>query len=106
MSCDCCCIKTLRLCKVQSCDDIDFGITAQISGVHKLVLEFLGRQISITKTFEPDDEITFPASSLNENFTYLAKLYDPSGKQIVISKDDIDYDCIEFKTIANATIAA
>ena len=104
MSCDCCCIKTLRLCKASVCDDIDFGITAQVPGEHKLILDFLGIQIIITKDFAFDDEITFPASSLNESFTYSGKLYDPSGKQIIIRKDDVDYDCIEFTT--NITIAA
>lgn len=106
MSCDCCCVKTLRLCKTSACDDIDFGITAQTPGKHSLVIEFLGREITITKTFAADDEITFPASSLNENFTFKGKLFDPFDKQIVIRKDDIYYDCVEFKIIANATIAA
>lgn len=96
----------MKLCKVSACDDIDLGITAQVSGSHKLVVDFLGREITITKTFAASDEITFPASSLNENFTFSAKLYDPTGKQIVIRKDDVDYDCVEFKIVANATIAA
>lgn len=101
MSCNCCCSKILKLCKVNACDSIDFGITAQAEGVHKLVLDFLGSLTTLTETFGNGDEIIFPVTDLNENMIFTARLYQPDGKQIIISKDGVEYDCFEFKTIIN-----
>lgn len=98
MSCNCCCVKTLKLCSVPVCGDLDFGITAQVEGVHKLSLDFLGIQMIINKEFDIGEEIIFPMTSLNENFTYYGKLSDPDGKEIVISKGGIEYDCVKFET--------
>lgn len=105
MSCDCCCKKTLNICSVSICDDgIDIGITAQVDGEHKMIVEFLSVQYVIVKTFAVDDKIIFPVSSLNESFTYTARVYEPDGKQVVIEKDAIQYDCFKFKTVVNVAV--
>ena len=98
MSCNCCCTKILSLCKFSVCGDIDFGIQAVQGGTHTLELEFLGVTFTKEKHFEGDDDIIFPASGLNENYIYTGKLFDPDGKQIVIKKGDIEYDCFSFET--------
>lgn len=106
MNCKCCCINTLDFCDQDVCTEIDFDITAQATGTHTLTTDFLGRKITITKAFDAGDKIIFPVDGLNENFQYTAQLYDPTGTQILIRKNDVDYDCFKFKTVINATIAA
>lgn len=98
MSCDCCCKKILRLCKASVCGSIDFGITAQVDGVHKMEFDFLGSTFSRFKQFAVDDKIIFPLDGMNESYTFIVKLYEPDGKQVVIKIDDIEYDCFEFET--------
>lgn len=97
MSC-CFCQKILPLCKVSVCGDIDFGITAQKQGLHKLELEFLGVIYNKFASFEVDEQIIFSASGLNENYTYTGKLYEPDGNLIVIQSGAVDYDCFSFQT--------
>ena len=105
MSCDCCCKKTLNLCSTSVCDEgIDFGITAQIDGDHKMIVDFLGLQYVITETFAVDDKIIFPVDSLNESFTYSGRVYEPDGKQVLIEKDGVQYDCFKFKTTINVAV--
>lgn len=106
MSCKCCCTNTLDLCEISACDSVDLGIKAQEHGVYKFILDFLGSQITLTKDFEVDDELSFSVTDLNENMAFTGQVYAPSGKQILISKNDVIYDCFKFKTVINATIAA
>lgn len=51
MSCKCCCENTLNLCDQNICDGIDLGITAQIPGVHKLRIFFLGTMLTLEEEF-------------------------------------------------------
>lgn len=106
MSCECCCKNVLRLCRVSVCGDalIKFGTTAQLAGVHKMTLNFLGVEFSVSKTFTVGQAIEFPATSLNESHTYTAKLFDPNGAQIVIQKGAVEYDCFEFETVLAYTV--
>lgn len=106
MSCNCCCTNTLDLCEVSACDSVDLGITAQEHGAYKFVLDFLGSQITLTKDFDIDDELSFSVTDLNENMAFTGQVFAPSGKQILISKNGVIYDCIEFQTIVNIVIAA
>lgn len=106
MSCNCCCTNTLNLCEISACGSIDLGITAQEHGDYQFILHWLGAQITLTKEFNIDDELSFSAADLNEDMTFTGQVYAPSGKQILISKDDVIYDCFKFKTVINATIAA
>jgi hypothetical protein len=105
MSCTCCCTKTLSLCNVSVCGDIDFGIEAQKDGVHKLELEFLGVTFFKEQTFAFGERIKFSASGLNESYCYTGKMFDPDGKQILIRKNEIDYDCFSFETSLTFEIA-
>lgn len=98
MSCNCCCTKVLDFCKQKVCDEIDFDILAQVSGVHKMVTYFLGAQITIEADLAPGDKMVFPINALNESFMYTVELYDPNGVRIQIKKDDVDYDCFRFQT--------
>lgn len=105
MSCDCCCKKILRLCKVPVCGEgLNFGITAQVDGNHRMTFDFLGVEFTINKTFVLDDPIIFPVNDLNENYTFTAKLYDPTGKQILIEKNAVEYDCFEFETVMSYAV--
>lgn len=106
MSCNCCCKNILRLCKVGVCNDavINLGITAQVVGVHRLVLYFLDTEFTIRKNFAVDEQVTFPTADLNENYVYTARVYEPDGKQVIIRKDAVDYDCIEFETVMSYAV--
>lgn len=101
MNCNCCCTHTLDFCEQDVCDLIDFDITAQVTGIHKLITFFLGRMITIQEQFDAGDKIKFPLDGLNENFQYTAELFDPAGTKILIRKNDVDYDCFKFKTVIN-----
>lgn len=98
MSCNCCCTNTLRLCKAPVCGTIDFGITAQLAGIYRMVFEFLGVEYTRYKEFEVDEAIIFPLDGMNESYTFTVRIYEPDNKQVVIQKDDIEYDCFEFET--------
>lgn len=97
----CCCTKILNLCKVAVCGEaeLDLHVTAQVEGEHELRLNYLGVQLSLKETFEADGAIKFPTAELNENYTYLGELFDPNGDKILIQKDGINYDCIQFETV-------
>lgn len=96
---NCCCTNTLDFCRQGICGDgIDFDILAQVSGVHTLLIDFLGIQISVLASFEVGDKIIFPTNLLNENYQYTGNIFDPNGAKILIRKNDIDYDCFKFLT--------
>ena len=99
MSCNCCCTNTLDLCRQSPCDVLNTGITAQLPGVFTFNLDFLGIEVVLSQTFEVDDPLSFDITGLNENMTFTGQLYGPDGKQILISKDGVIYDCIKFKTL-------
>lgn len=99
MPCDCCCKNVLNLCKIPVCGEVDFGITAQQDGTHQLVVNFLETEITVNKSFSIGDQIVFDVSRLNEDYTFLSQLFAPDGKQILIRKDNVDYDCISFQTV-------
>jgi hypothetical protein len=77
---------------------LDIGITAQIPGVFKFILDFLGTTVILSEELEVDDPVSFDVTGLNENMTFTGKVYQPNDKQIIISKDGVNYDCIKFKT--------
>lgn len=101
MACDCCCTKILRICKVPVCGtaEVDFGIKAQALGTYTMKFMFLGVEFTKEVDFEIDQQIKFPVGDLNESFTFTARIYDPSGNQILIQKAGVNYDCFEFETI-------
>jgi len=103
---DCCCSKTLKMCSVNICDGIiDLGVVAQTSGIFKLMLNFLGGKVTIEQEFDEDEEIIFNISSLNENFEYSGKLFEPDDDQVILNKDGVEYDCFKFSTYINQTIS-
>lgn len=69
-----------------------------------MVFDFLGVQFTVEKEFDVDEQITFPTTDLNEDYTYHMKLVEPDGKQVIIRKDEIDYDCFEVKTIISYAV--
>lgn len=95
----------MKLCNVEHCDgEVDFNIKAQANGLHKLHVDFLEGTIVIEKAFAINDDITFPVNQLNDNFHYIAKLYQPDGQQITVSKDEVVYDCFSFGVVRKNTI--
>lgn len=98
----CCCVKTLNYCEKDICNgEIDFDVLVQSAGVHKMVVDFLGTQITILADLEVGEFLIFPITDLNEGYEFTANLYEPDGDKIIIRKDDVDYDCFKFKTVVN-----
>lgn len=97
----CCCNKTLVFCEaVPTCAGslIDFGIVAQVQGTHKLKVNFKRAEFIIETEFEIGEQIKFPTDGLNENYVWTGKLSDPNGVNMIIEKNGIQYDCVQFKT--------
>jgi hypothetical protein len=84
---------------------IKTGATATDAGEYKLVVNFLGNDFTIRKTFEIGDDLNFPSAGLNEYYVFRGRIYKPDGTALVITvgegEDAIDYDCIYFETIMN-----
>lgn len=96
----CCCVKTLDYCKQDICGNaIDFDVLAQVEGIHKLVVDFMGIQVKVMAFFEVGDKIIFPTNLLNENYQYTGNITDPNGAKVVVRKNEIDYDCVKFQTV-------
>ena len=104
MSCQCQCTNTLDFCDQDVCGEIDFDVLAQVEGDHTLKLDYLQTKITLTQSFQVEEKIIFPVTSLNENFQYTGELYDPNGVKIVISKNGVEYDCIKFNTVVNVSL--
>lgn len=95
----CCCTKILELCKVNSCGDINTGILATDTGIHKLVVDFLNVQLQVDAEINIGDEIIFPASTLNESYKFTGYIIGPDGEKMTLTKDAVDYDCLSFETV-------
>lgn len=96
----CCCTNILQLCRVSVCgtDNIVTGVNAPAGGNFKLVLDYLGVDVTINKTFVEDDPLNFPSAGLNEDYKYTGKIIGPDGEQVELEIDDVTYDCIAFQT--------
>lgn len=97
----CCCINVLNLCKASVCqtDTIVTGILAASDGEYQLVLDYLGNQIIIRKSFLTGEALNFSASNLNEKYTYKGQILNPFGAVVSITVDEVEYDCISFETV-------
>lgn len=104
MSCPCKCENFLDYCEQDVCGEIDFDVLVQTAGIHKLILDYLGNQLTLSSDLGSGDKIVFDISNLNENFQYTGEIYDPSGARVVITKDSVEYDCVRFKTQINIAV--
>lgn len=99
----CCCVKTLNLCNVPVCGvlEIKQAATAEsgLANIYTLVLDYLETAVSIIAEQVANENIKFDVTSLNENFQYIGQIFDSGGNLVNITLNDIDYDCIKFKTI-------
>lgn len=100
----CCCTRILNLCNVAVCGTLEIkqAATAPESGAsntYLLVLDFLETTITLSNEQIEGLNIVFDVSNLNENFQYRGQIFDSAGNQVSILYDEIEYDCIKFKTI-------
>lgn len=96
----CCCKKVYRLCDVVVCDDLDLVLPVPISadGEYTLQLDFLGDVVTRTAQLSAGDNATFEKGPLNERFTYVGHVVDPTGQVVTFIIDEVEYDCVEFTT--------
>lgn len=96
----CCCTSILQLCRVSVCgtDKIVTGVLAPADGNYKLVLDYLGVDVVINKTFTATDPLDFPSDQLNEDYKYTGKIIGPDGLAVQLEIEDVTYDCIAFQT--------
>lgn len=104
----CCCVKTLNLCNTPVCGSILFDLDAELGTeggiIYKLVLDYLGNQITIYEEQTEGDNIHFDVSGLNEGFEYTGQVYDANGDLISFLSGSETFDCIKFKTIVSIEI--
>lgn len=96
----CCCIRIHKLCDVVTCDaeDLVLPIPIPADGVYSLELDFLQDSLRKTATLSTGDNATFSKTDLNERFTYVGSVKDPSGQTLTFTIDGVEYDCVEFTT--------
>lgn len=97
----CCCNNTLNLGCVGTCTDdvLRTGNNAAITGEYKLAIEFSGIKYFVFNIVTEGTEITFPTDTLNESYEYEGYIVDPLGAFLTLLSNDIEYDCIKFKTV-------
>ena len=101
MSCCNCCQNTLNLGCINSCGATFItGIIADsyTAGIWILQLTFGNVVIKYEQKFNDNDFVIFEMPNLNENYTYTAQIFMPSGQLVTFQPDNIIYDCIEFST--------
>lgn len=101
MSCTNCC---LYLCIVPVCDGaatlVIPNTTAQVSGKHFIVLEYLKTAKVYSKTFEIGEPLVFELDNLNENYAYVGGyILDSENKIVPIYTEGSAYTCFDFTTI-------
>ena len=96
----CCCEKVYRMCDQVVCDgqDLVLPVTILVDGNHTLELEFLGDVIRQEAPHTTGDAATFSKADLNEKFTYVGRVLDPSGAVVKFTQGGQEYDCFEFTT--------
>ena len=67
-------------------------------GVYTLELDFLSDVIIKEATLSIGDNATFTKDGLNERFTYVGHVKQPSGEVLKFTIDGVEYDCLEFTT--------
>lgn len=96
----CCCKKILKICLLYSpcTPKLSLGIPTELPGEYVLRVDFLGATFLIKKVFEVAEELVFPLSLLNENFTFTGKVFDPNGNPVTKEVAGVEYECFSFKT--------
>jgi len=96
----CCCQNILQLCRVSVCSSnaIKIGVNAEASGEYVLVLNYLGIDVVLKKSFETDEPLEFSSQLLNEDYKYQGKIYKPDGTELEMTVDEVIYNCVSFQT--------
>ncbi len=101
----CCCSNTLNLCRVNACGPtIVTGLTALVEGDYKLILDYLGLQLTHVQTFEIGNPINFIPVGLNEEYVYKGQVFAPDGSLLTMNVNDVVYDCLKFETVLNYSL--
>lgn len=97
----CCCIRVLNLCKVPVCGTLEINQATEsgASGLYTLLLDYLQTTITLTGEQAEGENISFDIRKLNESYEYTGQIFDSEGNKISITVDDVEYDCIKFRTI-------
>lgn len=104
----CCCVNTLNLCNVSICGRLELDKVATEESpnglTYKLVVDYLGTQITIEEDQAEGENISFDISKLNENYQYTGQVFDGAGNQVSFESGDEVFDCIKFKTVQAITV--
>ena len=73
------------------CGTLATGIDATTSGVYTLKVGYFGSTVVIESEQTAWEEITFPLSGLNENFTFMGDIIDPDGEHVATVKFTTSY---------------
>ena len=86
----CCSNRTTCQCAAylgvfDPCGDITLPITADSTGDYTMKVDYLGNIVQITAAQVFDEDVVFPASGLNEHFTFIAQVYDEAGDVVRVN---------------------
>lgn len=96
--CDCCCDCPLDLGCIDTCKCLDTEQIADKDGTYTLRYEFNGVTLLLESELKKDDSIVFNIHNLVAPYTYQAVIEDPLCKRIILKKNTIEYDCLQFNT--------
>ena|ERR1700741_1617986 len=96
----CCCEDPYDLGCLDACKPLDTGIVAELDGRYTLQYKFNGAQRSIkSDVITAGDNIEFNIKDLVPNYYYQARILDPEGNEVVLSYEDVPYDCLKFNIV-------
>ena len=81
-NCAKCCDTAVDLGCFDPCAAMVLEQEADVTGVHTLVLGYLGNTVKIESAQVIGEPLTFPISGLNESFTFTGVMTDPDGDEV------------------------
>lgn len=80
-------------------DKVSFGMPAPQAGEYVMKLSFLNEEITIKSTLQMGADVAFNTVGLNENYEWVATVYNPDGTQLKKPyTDGKEFDCFSFRT--------
>jgi hypothetical protein len=99
MTCICCDTGVLDLGCLTICDSLTISYIAPSTQTYTLQLDYNGVVVEIEAVITAGNPLVFDLSTLNENYTYTAKVLDGNRAVIIFTNGGGDsFDCLRFKT--------
>lgn len=77
------------------CEAIGTGFVATETGVHQIIVNFLGSVSTIEIELEIGEEITIPSGSINEDSETFFTIKRPNNQEYVHTFEAVNYSCFK-----------